>query len=145
MHSAESILKLTDALSPLGVCLSATPNNLVEAVWRAAGDVTPPPLSPLRVQPLELTGASATHKIAKIREYLQGLSRCRSPGSHRGGGDRQRGLVLSQLDDIAWMLNIRGGDVPCSQVAIAYAIVTEGRCEESLYALLHRTKLRRTN
>ena len=33
-------------------------------------------------------------------------------------------LVSASLDEIAWMYNIRGSDVPCNQVSVAYAVVT---------------------
>jgi Xaa-Pro aminopeptidase len=32
-------------------------------------------------------------------------------------------LVLSALDDVAWMLNVRGSDVHCNPVAISYLTV----------------------
>jgi hypothetical protein len=34
-------------------------------------------------------------------------------------------LVVTMLDEVAWLLNIRGGDVPHCPVAIAYAIVDD--------------------
>jgi Xaa-Pro aminopeptidase len=36
-------------------------------------------------------------------------------------------LVISALDQIAWLYNIRGADVPCNPVAISYALITNGR------------------
>ncbi len=32
-------------------------------------------------------------------------------------------LVLSKLDDLMWLLNIRGGDVECNPVAMSYAVI----------------------
>jgi Xaa-Pro aminopeptidase len=34
-------------------------------------------------------------------------------------------LVLSKLDDIMWLFNIRGNDVECNPVALSYAVITE--------------------
>ena len=34
-------------------------------------------------------------------------------------------LVLSKMDDIMWLFNIRGGDVACTPVALSYAVVTK--------------------
>ncbi len=34
-------------------------------------------------------------------------------------------LVLSKMDDIMWLFNIRGGDVACNPVALSYAVVTK--------------------
>ena len=34
--------------------------------------------------------------------------------------------ILTSLDDIIWLLNIRGNDVPCTPVVLSYLIVTHG-------------------
>ena len=36
--------------------------------------------------------------------------------------------VISGLDDIAWLLNIRGRDVKCNPLTIAYSVVSKGKC-----------------
>jgi Xaa-Pro aminopeptidase len=36
------------------------------------------------------------------------------------------GMVIGALDEIAWLYNIRGCDVPCNPVAVSYAFVTLG-------------------
>ena len=33
--------------------------------------------------------------------------------------------ILTALDDIAWMLNIRGNDIPCNPVVLSYLVLTE--------------------
>ena len=35
--------------------------------------------------------------------------------------------ILTTLDDIVWLLNIRGNDVPCNPVVLSYAVVTEDK------------------
>ena len=40
-------------------------------------------------------------------------------------------LILSSLDEIAWLLNMRGNDTACCPVALAYAVV--GMQETVLY------------
>ena len=37
-------------------------------------------------------------------------------------------LVISQLDEVAWLLNLRGTDVHCNPVFVSYVIVTEDEC-----------------
>ena len=44
-------------------------------------------------------------------------------------------LVLSALDEIAWLFNIRGGDIQFNPVVISYAIVT---LEDAVETLLGR-------
>lgn len=36
--------------------------------------------------------------------------------------------ILSSLDEIAWLLNLRGNDISCTPVFLSYLIVTEKRC-----------------
>lgn len=36
--------------------------------------------------------------------------------------------VLSKLDDLMWLLNIRGADVECNPVALSYAYLTQDEC-----------------
>lgn len=33
--------------------------------------------------------------------------------------------IISSLDDIAWLFNIRGKDIPCSPVVLSYALITQ--------------------
>ena len=51
-----------------------------------------------------------TEKIGMIRGEM------RECGAHA--------TVISMLDEVAWLYNIRGGDVPCNPVSICYAVVT---------------------
>ena len=34
-------------------------------------------------------------------------------------------FLLSKLDDLMWLLNIRGADVACNPVALSYAYLTK--------------------
>lgn len=47
----------------------------------------------------------------------------------RGAMKKNRATVhiLTTLDDIVWLLNIRGNDVPCNPVVLSYAVVTEDK------------------
>ena len=37
-------------------------------------------------------------------------------------------LLLASLDDIAWLLNLRGGDVECNPVFLSYLLISDGQC-----------------
>ncbi len=78
-----------------------------------AGDVWPdrPPLSAAPAWELSETycGLSRAEKLAAVRRDLNAQ-----------GADT---LLLSSLDDIAWLLNIRGGDVACCPVVLSYLAV----------------------
>ncbi len=71
------------------------------------------PANPVEIQPLCYAGETATSKIMRLREAL-----------------RQRhaeGMLVSALDDIAWLLNLRGADVHCNPVFVAYLLVTSDK------------------
>lgn len=81
-----------------------------------AGDVWPdrPPLSAAPVWALDTAycGVSRAEKLAAIRQAMA-----------EKGADT---LLLSSLDDVAWLLNIRGGDVDCCPVVLSYLAVDAG-------------------
>ncbi len=64
---------------------------------------------PVYLIPDELAGASASEKLAKVREKM------RDAGAET--------LLLSRLDDICWLFNMRGDDVCCNPVALTYAVI----------------------
>lgn len=66
---------------------------------------------PLMVLTEELAGETYASKLARLREEM----------SAKGAGE----LVISKLDDIMWLLNIRGADIACNPVALSYLLVTE--------------------
>lgn len=60
-------------------------------------------------------GETSASKLGRVREKMKEL-----------GADT---FVLTVLDDIAWLFNIRGNDIPCNPVVMAYAVVTlTGAC-----------------
>jgi Xaa-Pro aminopeptidase len=94
------------ALADKGGALVPVDDNPVDAVW---ADRPRPSDAPLAVYDDAVAGASSAAKRAAIAEWL---------------ADQQAdAVVLSALDSIAWALNVRGGDVDHTPVALAYAIV----------------------
>ena len=81
--------------------------DLVGAIWEDR-----PALSCRPVWELDTkwTGKSRADKIADLREAMK---------SHKADYH-----VLTSLDDIAWLLNLRGDDVACNPVFLAYVAVT---------------------
>lgn len=73
----------------------------------------PLPRNPIRKQPLLYTGQSVAQKLANIRKEL---SRQEIPA-----------LLLSALDEIAWVTNLRGNDVHCNPVFLSYLLITTDR------------------
>ena len=82
--------------------------DILDRVWTDRPSV---PLNPVRIQPLEYAGESCRDKLGRIRSSLL----------RRGAG----GMLMTQLDDIAWTLDLRGTDVHCTPVFVAWLIVAE--------------------
>ena len=67
------------------------------------------PSSPITLQPLELAGRTTADKLKDIRREME-----------RTEGDC---LLVTQLDEIAWVLNLRGSDVHCTPVFVSYLLI----------------------
>ncbi|CAK3935436.1 Xaa-Pro aminopeptidase P [Lecanosticta acicola] len=88
--------------------LVAVAENLVDQVW--AGDKPARPNEPVRVLGLEYAGKKFTEKIKELRKELD--------------KKKAAGFVVSMLDEIAWLFNLRGNDIPYNPVFFSYAVVT---------------------
>lgn len=82
--------------------------DILDRIWTDRPSV---PLNPVSIQPIEYAGESCHDKLGRIRSSLL----------RRGAG----GMLITQLDDIAWTLNLRGTDVHCTPVFVAWLIVAE--------------------
>src|SRR5215467_11069315 len=87
---------------------SAVPveSNPVDAVWR---DRPAAPLAPVLPHPVEFAGETSEARRKRIGESVAGK-----------GADV---ALLTQPDSIAWLLNVRGGDVPRTPFALGFALL----------------------
>ena len=69
------------------------------------------PDDPIEIHPLEFAGETASSKLERLRKELLNL--------------HAEGIVVSQLDEIAWLCNLRGKDVHCNPVFVSYMIITQ--------------------
>ncbi len=76
-------------------------------IWRDRPTI---PLAPIEIQPSELAGESCASKLQRIRQALR--------------EQHADGMLVSALDDIAWTLNLRGRDVHCTPVFVAYLLLS---------------------
>lgn len=81
------------------------------------------PENRVELHPMEYAGESADSKLWRIREALKSV----------GAG----GMLVSALDDIAWILNMRGSDVHCNPVFVAYLVI-DG---DDTYIYINKVKL----
>jgi len=71
------------------------------------------PFSMLKELPLEIAGRSRGEKFELLRASMK--------------ESNASSMVISTLDDIAWVLNLRGRDLPFTPVFYAYLVITEER------------------
>ena len=100
------IEEMQAALGKAGIMLR-TDLDPAEKLWT---DRPPIPKNKVEIQPLEFAGESAESKIERVRQALR--------------EQKANGILISQLDDIAWLLNLRGSDVHCNPVFVSYVLLT---------------------
>ena len=96
--------RLREACAGVGALFVAVDTNPIDAVWK---DQPARPTSALETQPTQFAGLTAAEKIRDIRKAMRGND----------------AVVLTQADSVAWLLNLRGFDVPHTPVVPAYAIL----------------------
>lgn len=105
LHTGAWVEALEQQLAPKGITMVPADSNPVDAVW--ADRPAPSPAAAI-VHPDNLAGRSSADKRAAVADWLA-----------REGHDA---VVIPALDSIAWLLNIRGSDVPHTPVALSYVI-----------------------
>ncbi|XP_062441047.1 xaa-Pro aminopeptidase 2 [Rhea pennata] len=99
-----------EALHGSGRTLLPIETNLVDQVW---GDQRPPPASSkIYSLPSEFTGNSWQEKVAGIRQQME--QHIQSPTA----------VLLSGLEETAWLFNLRGDDIPYNPVFYSYTLLT---------------------
>ena len=99
----ESVLDDLDKIEPM----IYDGEDLVGIIWENRPELSKNKLMCLDVK---YAGESASDKLTQIREEMKDL-----------GADY---FLLGSLDDIAWLYNIRGGDVKCNPVVMSYALIS---------------------
>ena len=105
LHGKPWVDAATKALSAQGAALVAVESNPIDAVW---ADRPAPSLAPAIVHTTQHAGLASEAKRAMVAEWLT-----------------ERGLdaaVISALDGVAWLLNIRGADVDRTPVALSFVL-----------------------
>lgn len=84
--------------------------DLAEQVWKERPAL---PCGEVKTLPAEIAGETYADKRQKVMEKVK-----------KAGADS---LLLTKLDDLMWLFNIRGCDVECNPVALSYALLQEDR------------------
>ena len=101
------VLKKLRRAAGRGVRLKPVKGNLVDKVWGGRPLPLRHPVTPLADS---LTGEGVSSKLERVRAVM----------ARRGAFC----LVLTRLDEVAWLTNLRGGDIPCNPVFESTMILT---------------------
>ncbi len=111
LHTADGVATLTEAAERAGGRLVPVDGNPIDAVWR---DRPAPPTAPIVPHPLAYAGTSAEEKRLAVADTL--------------AKDKLDAAVLTAPDSIAWLLNVRGGDIPYTPLPLSFALLhADGR------------------
>ncbi|KAJ7474540.1 putative Xaa-Pro aminopeptidase P [Mycena galericulata] len=106
--SAVDAESLTKELKPRGSELVSLSQNPVDSVW--AQERPPRPKSQVFSLDVKYSGESHTSKIKKLREEIT--------------KKEATAIVVTMLDEVAWLFNLRGADIAYNPVFFAYAVIT---------------------
>ncbi len=89
----------------------AVSEDLIGIIWDDRPELSH---APVRILPLEYSGKPMVEKVAAVREEMK-----------EKGADVH---LLTSLYDIAWLLNVRGGDIDYVPVVLSYLALTDTEC-----------------
>lgn len=100
---------LSDALGDKAAIVDAP--DYIDSIWKDRPGL---PSAKARLMPVKYAGADRRTKTGLVRSAMQA----------EGCG----AVILSVLDEIAWVLNIRGGDIAYNPLVLAYLVITREGC-----------------
>ncbi|MBV8470970.1 MAG: aminopeptidase P family protein [Burkholderiaceae bacterium] len=103
--------QLRGALGAVGIVLR-TDIDLVDAIWPERPGLPP---EPVYEHPAPQACVSRAEKLAQVRQAMLRLG----AGHH----------FISSVDDVAWLLNLRGSDVECNPVFISHALLDDRQAQ----------------
>ena len=104
--SLAGIRTLQDKLADQAITLEGS-HDLLNDIWH---DRPPLPAAPVFLHPTTYAGKSLGEKLAEVRAMLEQR--------------KATELLITTLDDIAWLFNLRGSDIECNPVFLAYALIS---------------------
>lgn len=107
VNTIDSVEGLRSELQARGLQLDVV-SDPFDDLWPARPT---PPMSPAELQPLQYAGRTAREKLDTLRADLRAIG--------------ARSTVVSQLDEVAWLTNLRGRDVHCCPVLVSYLLVSD--------------------
>ena len=112
VHSLTEAKSFRELFAKHGIGMKCLSTNPVDQAWGAGRPNFP--TAPLREHPAGWAGKTVASKITDCRAAL--LEK------------KADALIVSPLDEVAWLFNVRGGDLSFNPVALGYGIVTQDAC-----------------
>jgi Xaa-Pro aminopeptidase len=106
LHTPGQLDSFKEAVEKRGGTLVPVERNPVDAIWT---DQPAPPIAPVEPHPLEWSGCESAAKRHEIAAALE-----------KSGADA---AIVSDPASIAWLLNVRGGDVAHTPLPLSFAIL----------------------
>ena len=106
-NNVSSVKDLVRDLRRQGGITVRTNFDPLNEIWKDRPSI---PENKIEVHPMKYAGETTLSKIGRVRTALRDK-----------GAD---GMLVSALDDIAWVLNLRGSDVHCNPVFVAYLLLS---------------------
>ena len=107
VNSFASVEALIGELRNQGGLTVRTNFDPLAQIWT---DRPPIPKDKVAIHPLKYAGEDVPSKLQRIRKALR--------------GQHADGMLVSALDDIAWVLNLRGTDVHCTPLFVSYLLIS---------------------
>ncbi|QDH33177.1 aminopeptidase P family protein [Porphyrobacter sp. YT40] len=117
LHTWAWVEAVEKQVEPKGIAMVPADSNPIDAVW---ADRPAPSPAEAKVHDEAVAGRSSAEKRAAVADWLA-----------REGHDA---VVIPALDSVAWLLNIRGADVPHTPVALSYVIARKDGSAELFIA-----------
>ena len=120
VNTYADVADLKQSLATKGNMLVRCTDDPMDVLWHDRPVI---PNNKVCLHPLKYAGETTESKLCRIRESLvkQGVD----------------GLLVTALDEIAWVLNLRGSDVHCNPVFVSYLLISSNNA--TLY--INREKL----
>ncbi|MBO4689513.1 MAG: aminopeptidase P family N-terminal domain-containing protein [Paludibacteraceae bacterium] len=113
MFSVNEYSAISNQLSDAGISMKSV--DLIKPIWTEGRPAIPQ--DKLYPYSADFAGEAVDSKLARIRQIVNG--KCQSG---------KWSLIISALDEIAWLLNIRGNDVEFNPVVISYVVLESDQC-----------------
>lgn len=106
LHTLSEVKALKASAEQSGATLVPLDQNPIDIIWK---DQPEPPVAPVEIHPIGFAGELAKDKLARLAAAID-----KDGATH---------AVLTDPSSIAWVFNIRGGDVPHTPLALGFAIL----------------------